>query len=102
MSVNHDRPPVSPEAVAEAHLCPIAWCSTLVSPGHVSCRFHWRRVPQELRDPLVRAFRQREADPIAHQLACDQARALVVEWAMAPMRRTAVAAAHVVEEVQLP
>lgn len=81
------RPPVSPEAVAEAHRCPVAWCPTLVSPGHVSCRFHWRRVPQELRDPLIAAFRTREQDPIAHVRACDEARRLVVEHALSPMRR---------------
>jgi hypothetical protein len=81
------RPPVSPEAVAEAHPCPIAWCGTLVSPGHVSCRFHWRRIPQGLRDPLIAAFRRRESDPIAHARACDEARRLVVEYGLAPMQR---------------
>jgi hypothetical protein len=87
-------------------MCPVAWCSTLVSPGHVSCRWHWRRVPQELRDPLIERFRQRESDPIDHQLACDQARQLVIEYSMAPMRRdeqraTGVAGAHV-DELALP
>ena len=75
------RPPGTPEARSEAHVCPVSTCTVLCSPGHVACREHWRAVPQALRDPLIEAFRLRERDPVAFQLACAEARRLVVRWA---------------------
>ena len=86
-AAQHTRPPSSPQAVAAAHRCAVAWCPTLCSPGHVSCRWHWRRVPQELRDPLIAAFRERSADPIGFALACAEGRKLVQAHAMSPMAR---------------
>lgn len=80
-AVRHWRPPRTPEAIAQAHPCPVPDCPVLCSPGHIACRLHWRAIPQTERDPLIAAFRRRSADPIAYALACDTARALVLAYA---------------------
>lgn len=77
----HHKPPLRPEAVAEAHPCPVPDCTALCSPGHVVCRLHWRGIPQEERVPLIAAFHRREADPVSFALACDVTRALAVQYA---------------------
>lgn len=77
----HPRPPLRPEALAEAHPCPVPDCAVLCSPGHVVCRQHWRGIPQRARDPLISAFRCREQDPISFALACDTARSLAAHYA---------------------
>ena len=73
--------PKSPEAKADAHDCAAPGCPVLCSPGHLACRQHWRAVPQDLRDPLIRAFKARQIDPIGFVLACDTGRRLVREHA---------------------
>lgn len=80
----HHRPPLRPEARAEAHPCPVPDCDVLCSPGHVACRLHWRAIPQIERDPLIRAFQRREADPVGFALAWDTARALALHYAALP------------------
>lgn len=74
------RPPQRPDALAEAHPCPVAGCTTPVSPGHVSCREHWQRVPSHLRERLVVVFRNRKHNPAAYEVGVGIARELVERY----------------------
>lgn len=42
--------------------CAVESCTYGVSPCHCVCKRHWRAIPTHLRDPLVRAFRNRGND----------------------------------------
>lgn len=73
--------PRRPEAVAEAHPCPVPHCFVLCSPGHVACPRHWTRIPRIRRSLLVPAFRRREQDPLAYECAVALAAELVIAYA---------------------
>lgn len=73
--------PQSPAAIEEAHPCAAYDCSALCSPGHVACRRHWCAIPQELRDPLIEAFKRRLGDPVGYRVAQADAQLLVRRYA---------------------
>lgn len=77
----HHKPPQSPEAIEQAHECPVPDCTVLCSPGHIACRVHWCGVPWRERSPLIAAFQRRQLDPVTYDLACETAHVLVLKYA---------------------
>ncbi len=74
--------PRTPEARAAAHKCPVESCRTLCSPGHVACGPHWKAIPQDLRRPLVMAFKNRTLEPTVYDQAIRMAEHLVQTYAL--------------------
>jgi hypothetical protein len=72
---------IDAKPVVVRHRCPAPGCRALLSDGFVGCNVHWCRVPKPLRAPLVAAFQSRVDDPAGYAAACEQARALIVEYA---------------------
>lgn len=81
MTAPADYSPRTPQAIAEAHPCPVPGCDTLVSPGHIACTTCWCRVPRIRRSLLVPAFRRREQDELAFACAVGLAHQLVLDYA---------------------
>lgn len=41
--------------------CPVDRCDHRRAPGYITCRMHWRRIPEATRHALVQAWAARQA-----------------------------------------